>query len=383
MSENANPMLALEQIGQSVWIDYLSRDLIESGRLKKLMDEDGIKGVTSNPTIFQKAISGSRLYDASLQKAVADGIRDDREIFLRLEIEDIVAAADLLRPKYDASGGWDGFVSIETSPDLAYDVDATIREVMRLAAAVARKNVFIKVPATEAGPAAIEQLVSEGFNINVTLLFSVFRYRQVVEAYMSGLEKRLHRGDPIDGIMSVASFFVSRVDTLVDNCLNSMADDAESTEEQETLKGLMGLAAVANARLAYQDYKKICSSDRFQRLEAAGANKQRLLWASSSTKNPEYSDIKYIEELIAPETINTMTEDTIEAFRDHGQVRISIEDHLDEAHGIFDRLGDLGIQARLVGEQLEKEGVKAFSDSFHNLLDEIDTRKKQILNEAA
>lgn len=380
---NLNPLLELERLGQSVWIDFLSRELMQSGRLKKLMDEDGLKGITSNPTIFQKAIHGSDLYDGSLKKMVDQGIKDPKELFLGLAFEDVGKSADLMLPKYQGSDCWDGYVSIETSPNLAYDTDATLKEVRRLSSTLGRKNIFVKVPATGPGVTAIEELTSEGININITLLFSVSRYLQIADAYMRGLERRQEKGEPVDDIMSVASFFVSRVDTLVDRKLEDLIAGANSREEKERLRNLQGKAAVANARLAYQEYKKICASERLQRLAAAGAKKQRLLWGSSSTKNPAYSDIKYVEELIGPETINTMTEDTIEAFRDHGTARISIEDDLHEAAMLFDFLAEIGIDADQVGEQLEEEGVQAFSDSFFDLLDEISARRDLILTQAA
>ncbi|MBE0429493.1 MAG: transaldolase [Thermoleophilia bacterium] len=382
-SGKKSPLLELEGVGQSVWIDYLSRDLMQSDRLRRLVEEDGLKGVTSNPTIFQKAISGSELYDESLRRMVNSGINDPKELFLGLAFEDIGAAAGMFLPVHRDTGGREGYISIETSPNLAYDISATLEEVRRLFSTLGRPNILVKVPATEPGVEAIRQLTGEGININVTLLFSVSRYLQVADAYMRGLEERMTRGEPIDGIMSVASFFVSRVDTLVDKRLEDLMARAVSEDARKEMGALRGRAAVANSRLAYQEYKKICGSERFRRIEEAGGKRQRLLWGSSSTKNPAYSDVKYVEELIAPETINTMTEDTIEAFRDHGAVRVSIEDDLAGARELFESLAELGIDAGRVGLQLEEEGVTAFTDSFLRLLKEVAGRRDRILEEAA
>lgn len=367
MSEN--PIIGLKHAGQSVWLDYLSRDIIESGKLRRLIEEDGLSGVTSNPSIFQKAISGSDAYDAIFEKFIEAGVRDEKQLFLSVALEDIRAASDLLWPTYTSGGGHHGFVSIEVAPDLAYDTEATIKEASEIFNSLDRKNILIKVPATKEGLPAIEHLTSRGVNVNVTLLFSVERYREVAEAYMKGLEARLERGEAVDGIHSVASFFVSRVDNLTDKLL-------EKVKDREKASALKGRAAVANARLAYQEFKNICASDRFKALAQKGTNMQRLLWGSTSTKNPAYSDIKYVEELIAPETVNTMPEETIDAFRDHGNVRFSIEDGLDKARTLFDELRAVGIDIKDVTEELEKDGVKKFSDSYFDLLKEIGEKIK-------
>ncbi len=374
-----NRLLQLHDIGQCVWLDNLSRDLILYGRLKQMVEDEGIVGVTSNPTIFQKAISGSSLYDASLKNMLKSGIMDSKELFLGLAIEDVRDAADLLQKAFGDTQCTSGYVSIEVSPDLAYDTRGTLREARRLFSTVNRKNVFVKVPATAQGLPAIEQLTAEGLNINITLLFSVERYKEVAEAYLRGIEQRIERGAPVNDIFSVASFFVSRVDTLVDKLLQARLASASSAEK-EKITNLSGRAAVANSKIAYQEYKKIFSSPRFLSLREKGANAQHLLWASTSTKNPAYRDVKYIEDLIAPDTINTMPETTMKAFEEHGSVRISIEDGLEEAHNLFKELKSLGMDMGPVTEQLEREGVKSFSDSYFSLLEEIAKRRDTIFS---
>ena len=368
---NKNPLIGLKEIGQSVWLDNLSRKLIHSGELKRLIDEDGVSGITSNPTIFQKAISGSTDYDPSLRKMIDKGVKDERELFLGLATEDVSDAADLLRPTYQSTSGRDGFVSIEVSPDLAYDTEPTILEAKRLFSDIGKKNILVKVPGTKQGLPAIERLTSEGVNVNVTLLFSTERYEEVMEAYLRGLEKRVKQGQPIDEIASVASFFVSRVDTLTDKLLESRLSSASSKAEKDRIASLFGKAAVANAKIAYKKYETIFSGQRFKALKEKGGHVQRLLWGSTGTKNPKYSDIKYVEELIAPDTINTMPEATMKAFKEHGQAKITIRNHLEEAERLFPELKSIGVSLRDVTEQLEKEGVQLFSDSFFALLKEI------------
>ncbi len=373
-----NPLLQLQEIGQCVWLDNLGRDLLISGKLKQLVEENGVVGVTSNPSIFQKAISGSTSYDESLRRMLKKGVTDARELFLGLAIEDIRDAADLLQEVYGYSKCLSGYVSIEVSPDLAYDTSATVREARKLFSAVGRKNAFVKVPATKEGLPAIEQLTSEGLNINITLLFSVERYLEVAEAYLRGIEQRIAKGEPVNEIVSVASFFVSRVDTLVDKLLGKRLETAVSADEKGKIDNLSGRAAVANSKIAYQEYKKIFSGPRFRSLKEKGAHVQRLLWASTGTKNPAYSDVKYVEELIAPDTINTMPENTMKAFEEHGKVRVSIQDGLEETGVLFRELESLGISMGPVTDQLEKEGVGAFSDSYFALLDEI-SRKRDLM----
>ena len=379
---NKNPLIGLNELGQSVWLDNLSRKLINSGELKRFIDEDGLSGITSNPTIFQKAISGSTDYDASLQRMINQGVKDEKELFLGLAIEDVSNGADRLWPVYQSTNGIDGFVSIEVSPDLAYDTEATITEAKRLFSAIGKKNILIKVPATKQGLPAIEELTSDGVNVNVTLLFSVKRYEEVAEAYLRGLEKRTSKGQPINKIASVASFFVSRVDTLTDKLLQTRLSSAASNPEKDKIASLFGKAAVANAKIAYKGYKSIFSGKRFLTLKEKGGHIQRILWGSTGTKNPKYSDIKYVEELIAPDSVNTLPETTIEAFRDHGQAKITIHDGLEEAEKLPRELRGVGVELDQVTEQLEKEGVKSFSDSFFTLLNEIAAKRDSFLPKA-
>jgi transaldolase len=367
----------LREIGQSFWLDNLSRDLIHSGELKRLIEEDGITGITSNPTIFQKAIHGSQDYDASLRSLLGKGIRDGRELFLGLALEDISQAADLLGPVYQKSGGLDGFVSIEVSPDLAYDTQQTIAEARRLFSTIGKKNILVKVPGTKAGLPAIEQLTAEGVNVNVTLLFSVRRYEEIADAYIRGLEQRVGQNKPIDEIFSVASFFVSRVDTLVDKLLEARLSSATSEAAEKKIEGLMGKAAVANAKVAYRRYKEIFLEKRFLGLKKAHA--QKILWGSTGTKNPSYSDIKYVEELMGPDSINTMPEATLKAFKDHGQAAITVYDKPGEAQKLFSELRGEGVDIDKVSEQLESEGVKLFSDSFRMLLREMAQKRDSFL----
>jgi transaldolase len=377
---NKNPLVGLKELGQSVWLDNLSRKLMESGELKRLIDEEGITGITSNPTIFQKAITGSTDYDTSLQRMLDQGIRDEKDLFLGLAIEDVSRAADMLWPVYQSTKGLDGFVSIEVSPDLAYDTEVTLAEARRLFSAIGKKNILVKVPATKQGLPAIEQLTSEGVNVNITLLFSVKRYEEVTEAYLRGLERRMSQGEPIYEITSVASFFVSRVDTLIDKLLESRISSAGSKAEKDKIAALLGKAAVANAKIAYKRYKEIFAGKRFNTLKEKGGRIQRLLWGSSGTKNPKYSDIKYVQELIGPGSINTMPETTMMAFKDHGQVKITIEDSLEEAERLFPELRSVGIDIDKVTEQLEHEGVELFSDSFFSLLKEIAKKRDLFLS---
>ncbi len=376
---NKNPLIGLKEIGQSAWLDNLSRKLIHSGELKRLIDEDGLSGITSNPTIFQKAISGSTDYDSTLRRMIDQGVKDEKELFLGLAMEDVSDAADLLWPTYQSANGQDGFVSIEVSPDLAYETDATISEARRLFSTIGKKNILVKVPGTKQGVPAIEELTSEGVNVNVTLLFSTERYEEIAEAYLKGLERRASKGQPIDEIASVASFFVSRVDTLADKLLEVRLSSAASKTEKDKLANLFGKAAVANAKVAYKKYRNIFSGRRFLALKAKGGHIQRILWGSTGTKNPKYSDIKYVEELIAPDSINTLPEATIKAFKDHGQVKITIHNDLGDAEKVFPELKSMGVDIREVTDQLEKEGVQLFSDSFFALLKEIAKKRDLFL----
>jgi transaldolase len=375
MAENA--LKALNEVGQCVWLDNLYRDLITSGSLTHMMNEDGITGITSNPTIFQKAISGSAAYDESIKMMLGKGITDAKELFLGLAMEDVSRAAEVLQSVYGKSKCLSGYVSIEVSPDLAHDTRGTIKEALHLFSAINKKNILVKVPATREGLPAIEELTAAGVNVNITLLFSIERSKEVAEAYIRGLEQRLGKKGRIDEITSVASFFVSRVDTLVDKLLEQRIASS-SGEEKNRLTALLGKAAVANAKLAYREYEKIFTSPRFLSLKEKGAHIQRLLWGSTGTKNPKYSDIKYVDELIAPDTINTMPEATLNAFKDHGKAKITIGEKMDEAEKVFRELDSLGISMKEVTDQLEKEGVKAFSDSYFALLDEISKRRDRI-----
>jgi transaldolase len=356
----------LRNAGQSPWLDNLSRELIASGQLQRMVD-DGLCGVTSNPSIFQQALAEGERYDQPLRQLLARGLRDPRQLFFALGLEDIAAAADILRPVWEREKGGDGFVSLEVSPDLAFDSAATIEEATRLFASLGRQNVMIKVPATLPGLTAIERLTALGVNVNVTLLFSVPRYRQVLDAYMAGLEARQAAGQPLQGLASVASFFVSRVDVMIDKLLDGMLQGA-GAEAREQLQRLRGRAAVANARLAYRAFSEVCAAPRFQALQRHGARVQRLLWGSTSTKDPQYSDIKYVQELIGRDTVNTMPEKTLRAFADHGNVKETIGEDLDKAEPLFAALADLGIDRQVVTDRLEVEGVRKFADAFTALL---------------
>jgi transaldolase len=364
-----NPLRRLQDFGQSIWYDNIERKMLNSGELARLIAEDGLRGVTSNPTIFEKAIAHSNDYDDSLARLTyAAGDQDSRSLFFNLAIEDIQGAADLLKPVYDATHGRDGYVSLEVSPDLAYDIDATVAEAQRLHERVNRPNLMIKVPATQKGVVAFEELVAMGINVNVTLLFSVERYKQVVEAYLAGLETRLRKGLAIDTIASVASFFVSRVDTAVDKLLHQAATSEPSAAD------LQGHIAIANAKLAYAWYQRVFTSAGFEKLKEAGAGTQRLLWASTGTKNPGYSDVMYIDSLIGPDTVNTIPPATYAAFKDHGQPRSTLSEGLDDAERQISLLNNFGVDLEVVTKRLEDEGVQLFAKSFTTLLDAISTK---------
>jgi len=353
--------------GQSVWIDFLSRDLLRSGELERRMRDDAVVGVTSNPTIFQKAISAGDAYDDQLREVLEEE-RDPKEVFLRLATRDVTDALDLLRPVWDGGGGRDGYVSLEVDPTLAYETAATIDEAQRLHELVDRPNLFVKIPATAPGLPAIEEMISRGRPINVTLIFSLERYAEVAEAYLRGLERLVEGGGDPKRVASVASFFVSRVDTEADRRLDEIGGHDE----------LKGKLAVANAKLAYQRYKEIFAGERWEALAAAGATPQRCLWASTSTKNPAYRDVLYVEELIGPMTVNTMPEETIEAFQDHGQVASTLERGIDEAKRVFEEIGKSGVDYADVTDTLEREGVEKFSDSFAELLDGIRAKSGEL-----
>jgi transaldolase len=351
----------LHDAGVSIWLDTLSRELLDSGEFDRLIAGSAVTGATSNPTIFAKAITSSDLYDDQLRAAVARGIQDPRELFFELALQDVGDAADRLRVVYDASGGRDGFVSFECTPDIADDTEATIEQATVLWRRLARPNVMIKVPATAAGIPAIEELTARGANVNITLLFSVDRYEQVIDAYVAGLERRIAAGQPVHAVASVASFFVSRVDGQADATL---AADSN----------LRGHVAVANARRAYARYLRRFADERWRPLRDAGANPQRPLWASTATKNPAYSDVLYVEELIAPDVINTMPQATLEAFADHGQIRRLRDEDEIRAEEILGAAETAGIDLSAITSRLADEGVRAFCDSYHQLLSCIETR---------
>jgi transaldolase/glucose-6-phosphate isomerase len=372
-----NPLRELNRLGQSVWHDYIRRGELLSGELKRLMDEDGITGVTSNPSIFEKAIAGSADYDEAIRRLTLQGL-SAAQIYERLAVEDIQMAADLFRPIYDATKGRDGFVSIEVSPLLARDTEGTIAEARRLHRAVNRPNVMVKIPGTREGLPAIEQMLAEGININITLLFAIGRYVEVAEAYIAALEKRAEEGKPLEWIASVASFFVSRIDTLVDQQLESKLAIA-SPAERKTIEGLLGKAAIANAKMAYGEYQKIFGSGRFKALEAKGAHVQRVLWASTSTKNPQYSDILYVQELIGPDTVNTMPPATIAAYRDHGRPRWTLQEGIEDSKKLLEQLGPLGINFDAITQKLEDDGCEAFSRDYNKLLNVIEGKRRKIL----
>ncbi|MHB8472484.1 MAG: transaldolase [Gammaproteobacteria bacterium] len=371
MTTTANSIRAALALGQSIWYDNIQRAMLTRGELARLITEDGLRGLTSNPTIFEKAITGSSDYDQALQDAVRgqSGV-DSETLFYALAIDDITAAADLLRPVYDASGSKDGMVSIEVSPDLAHDTAGTVAQALRLHERIARPNLMIKVPATPAGLPAIEQLIDAGISVNVTLLFSVQRYLEVIEAYLLGLESRLRRGQPIDTIASVASFFVSRVDSAVDKLLEQRMADADP-QQSARLAALQGKIAIANAKRAYQEFKSRFGDERFDKLRKVGAQVQRLLWASTGTKNPAYRDVLYLEALIGADTVNTVPPDTYRAFLDHGCVAPTLEQDIDGANAALTELANLGIDLTAITQQLETEGVASFAQSYHHLLDAI------------
>jgi transaldolase len=358
----------LSALGQSVWIDYLSRDLLETGELERKMKEDAVVGVTSNPTIFQKALSQGDRYDSQLKEILESGEEDPKEIFLQLTSQDISAACDLLRKVWDQSKGLDGYVSWEVDPTLAYERDATIVEARRLHEWIERPNLHVKIPATEPGLGAIEKMIAAGRNINVTLIFSLERHEAVMEAYIHGVERLVESGGDPSTVHSVASFFVSRVDTEADKRLDALGGHDE----------LKGKLAIANAKLAYQNYLETFSGPRWEALAQKGATKQRCLWASTSTKNPEYRDVLYVEELIGPETVDTMPEETLQAFQDHGRVAETLTRDLDEARKLLDALAKAGVDYDDVVETLEREGVQKFSDSFEELLDGIRVKRGEL-----
>jgi len=361
----ANSMQKLTALGQSIWLDYIRRDLISGGGLKKLIEQDELRGITSNPAIFEKAIVDTQFYDAQIKELSAAG-KSLEERYEALSQKDVRDAADQFRSVYDRTKGKDGFVSLEVNPHLANDTGGTIEEARRLWAALDRPNVFIKVPGTAAGVPAIRQLIGEGININVTLLFGLPRYHEVAEAYVAGLEHRLAQGKPIDRLASVASFFLSRIDSLIDPQLDKLA---KASGGQAALAGhVRGEVAIASARVAYQMYKRTFEGARFKLLRERGGQTQRLLWASTSTKNPAYSDVKYVEALIGPDTVNTLPMETLEAYRDHGQPAARLENDVEHARWVLEQLPSLGIDIDQITQQLEDDGIVKFNQPFDKLL---------------
>jgi transaldolase len=357
----------MQELGQAPWVDELSREDIKNGGLEGMTD-DGIVGVTSNPAIFQKAIAGSDLYDEQLQE-LARKEDDPKEIFWGIAQTDIRDACDIFMPVYEKTGGEDGRVSLEVEPDIAYDSEATIEEAARVHDMIDRPNLFVKIPATLQGLVAIEEMISRGKSINVTLIFSLERYREVVRAYIRGVKRLVENGGDPSSVRSVASFFVSRIDTEADNRLEELgADDFK------------GKLAIANAKLAYQIYKEVFGGSRWRPLEERGANRQRLLWASTSTKNPDYPDTMYVDNLVGPETVNTMPKKTIEAVKDHAEIRSTLEEGVEEAKELLERLRDVGLDYEDVTDTLEQEGIQKFADPFNEMLEEIKNKSRQLVS---
>ncbi|MFD0987913.1 transaldolase [Methyloligella solikamskensis] len=364
---STNPLLKAKELGQSIWLDYIRRGMIEDGALARLIEEDGLGGITSNPVIFEKAISHSEDYQSAIDELRSQSA-DVAALYDALVLKDIADAADLFRPAFDKSNGWEGYVSHEVSPLLALETEGTVEEARRLWARLDRPNVFIKVPGTQPGLKAIEMLTAEGINVNVTLLFSVERYEAVADAYMSGLEQRFDKGKPVSGIASVASFFLSRIDAMVDPQLDEIGSDEA--------KALKGKTAESLAKLAYQSYRRMIESDRWQRLAKEGAAPQRLLWASTQPKDPAYPDTKYVDPLIGPDTVSTLPVETLDAYRDHGDPATRLEDDLDAARALPDKLKQLGIDIDEVSAKLEEEGIDKFVKPFDALMQALEAKLK-------
>ncbi|CAN5388365.1 hypothetical protein BH11BAC5_BH11BAC5_23800 [soil metagenome] len=360
-----NNVKAIHGLGQSIWLDFFDREIMDNGKLQKLIEEDGLCGITSNPSIFEKAVTSSADYDGDIHKMSAEQ-KSNEEIFFGFATNDIKRAADILKPVYDASFGTDGFVSLEVSPHLANDTAGTIKQAKELFKEVGRKNVMIKIPGTKEGLPAIRTCISEGVNINITLLFGLDRYKEVTEAYISGLEDRLKNNQPINDIASVASFFLSRIDVMIDPIL-----------KENKLPELVGEVAIASAKKAYEIYKEVFFSNRFKKLENAGAKKQKVLWASTSSKDPSFSDVKYVEALIGPDTINTLPIETIDAFRHHGKAVSQLQNNLFHSKFVLQQLKDNGINIDSITQKLEAEGVDKFNKAYDALLNAIDTKKKK------
>ena len=363
---NENPLRKLQAFGQSVWLDYIRRDLIVSGELHRMLEADGLRGMTSNPSIFEQAVAGSNGYDQDIRTMARKGLGVTR-IYEALVLSDVQSAADEFRLVYNKTDGKDGYVSLEVNPHLAHDTKGTIEEARHLWAALNRPNVFIKVPATTEGLPAIQQLISEGINVNVTLLFGLQRYRQVAEAYVAGIEARAAQGEPVQYVASVASFFVSRIDGLVDPLVEKFI--AQDGQEAVLARQARGQVAIASAKMAYRIYQELFGSNRFKKLAGQGARVQRLLWASTGTKNPDYSDVKYVEALIGENTVNTIPLETLDAYRDHGDPKARLRKDVEQADRLLTRLPELGIRLDAVTQQLENEGVEKFTKPFDKLME--------------
>jgi len=371
-----NPLKDLLNYGQSVWLDYIRRDLIDTGELKRLIDEDGLRGMTSNPSIFEKAIGESKYYSDLLQSLESRTDLDAKGRYEILAISDIQDAADFLRPVYVSSKRRDGYVSLEVSPFLARDTQGTLEEARRLWETVGRENIMIKVPGTTEGIPAFQQLISEAININVTLLFAQEVYEQVADAYIAGLEQLVARGGDGSKMASVASFFISRIDSLVDSMISTRLKTAKDDREKAALESIMGKVAIANGKQTYQRYLRIFGSDRWRKLAAKGAQTQRVLWASTSTKNPNYSDVLYVEELIGRDTVNTIPPATLDAFRDHGHPRASLTEGLDAANVTMETVARLGISMKEITDKLTDDGVRLFAEAFDKLLKAVEKTSK-------
>jgi transaldolase len=365
----------ITKLGQAIWYDNITRDIITSGKLAKMIDEDGLSGLTSNPTIFDKAIKGTSAYDRDIRSLASKGMSTEG-IYQNLVVKDIQMAADVLMPIYEFTSGVNGYVSIEVSPDLAYDSEGTVKAAREIVKQVGRENIMVKVPGTSRSSSAIKQLISEGINVNITLLFSFSQYEQAATSYLDGLIELQKSNQSLDQVASVASFFLSRIDTIIDKQIDQMAKEAKTEKQAKEISSWRGKTALSVAKLVYQRFKKIVSGDKYQRLLAAGARIQRPLWASTSTKDPSYSDVKYLENLIGPNTINTLPEATIAAFRDHGRVAETIEQGVAEAEKTLEKIAEMGINLNEACQKLQEDGVKAFSNSYHASLKSVEEKIK-------
>jgi transaldolase len=380
MTTTLNPLFAIEQLGQSIWMDNLSRDIIQSGELADMIQTRGLLGITSNPAIFEKAIAGNKIYDADIEAGIRSG-KSLMEIYEDLAFSDIQAACDIFRPVYDSSNGVDGYVSLEVPPNIAHDTEQTVLEARRYSAAINRPNVMIKIPGTAAGLAAVEQVIGSGINVNVTLLFAVESYVETAAAYIRGLERALANGHDLSKIASVASFFLSRIDSNIDARLDSKIKTADNPTTQAKLQSIKGKVAIANAKIAYQEYKKVIAGDRWMALAEKGARVQRLLWASTSTKDPAYSDVMYVDELIGTDTVNTLPPATIEACADHCDAASRVETGVIDAYALIDSLDDADVDIDLdtVMEELMTDGIDKFVQPFNALMQSLEDKMQRLV----